>query len=81
MFDVSYLFIAQELQHLCLFLCVKVIDLNDGFLELLNENGSLREDLRLPDNDIGKEIVLRLKNEEKFFVRPPDLIKHTCIAI
>lgn len=81
MFDVSYLFIAQELQHLGLFLCVKVIGLNDGFLELLHENGSLRQDLRLPDNHIGKEIVLRLKNEEIFFVRPPDLIKHACIGI
>lgn len=37
---------------------------NDGFLALMNDNGDTREDLKLPDNDLGKEIKTRFDNDE-----------------
>lgn len=53
--------------------------MSDGFLNLMDEDGSVREDLRMPEGDLGKEIQAKLKNDEEFMVRliysPPD-IKH-----
>lgn len=46
----------------------------------MDEDGTMREDLKVPEGDLGKDIQTRLDNEEEFMVRliysPPDLIKH-----
>lgn len=37
-------------------------------MSLMNENGDIREDLRVPDNDIGKEIRNKFDASEDFYV-------------
>uniref|UniRef100_A0A672K060 Eukaryotic translation initiation factor 5A n=1 Tax=Sinocyclocheilus grahami TaxID=75366 RepID=A0A672K060_SINGR len=39
----------------------QVVDISEGFLSLMMDNGDVREDLRVPEGDLGKEI------ESKFF--------------
>lgn len=34
----------------------QLIDISEGFLSLMSDGGELREDLKLPENDLGKEI-------------------------
>lgn len=40
----------------------------EGFMSLMNETGDFREDLKVPENDIGKEIVDKGKKDEPFCV-------------
>ncbi|XP_020510343.1 eukaryotic translation initiation factor 5A-2 [Labrus bergylta] len=43
----------------------EVCDLTpDGFLTLMGESGETREDLKLPDNDLGREIAAKFVNGE-----------------
>ncbi|XP_063355384.1 eukaryotic translation initiation factor 5A-1-like [Pelmatolapia mariae] len=46
----------------------QVIDVADGFLALMDDNGETREDLKLPDSDLGKEIERRFTNGDQFMV-------------
>ncbi|XP_014893771.1 eukaryotic translation initiation factor 5A-1-like [Poecilia latipinna] len=46
----------------------QVLDIVDGFLTLMEDNGETREDLRLPDGDMGKEIVKKLESGDQFLV-------------
>ncbi|KAN0041612.1 hypothetical protein ACTFIV_004156 [Dictyostelium citrinum] len=39
-----------------------VMDVQDGFLSLLDAGGEVKEDLALPEDDIGKEIQQMLKD-------------------
>lgn len=46
----------------------------------MDEDGSVREDLKLPEGDLGKDIQAKLANDDDLMVwliySPPDLIKH-----
>lgn len=42
--------------------------MNQGFLSLMDDNGELREDIRLPEGDLGKEIQTRFDNSEQLLV-------------
>ncbi|XP_071768488.1 eukaryotic translation initiation factor 5A-1-like [Centroberyx gerrardi] len=44
----------------------QVLDIVDGFLSLLNDGGELREDIRCPEGDIGREIEKKNKLGEQF---------------
>ncbi|XP_070698215.1 eukaryotic translation initiation factor 5A-2 [Pempheris klunzingeri] len=46
----------------------QVIDISDGFLSLMDDNGETREDLRVPEGDMGKEIEKKFNNGEQFMV-------------
>ncbi|XP_074548784.1 eukaryotic translation initiation factor 5A-1-like [Halichoeres trimaculatus] len=46
----------------------QVIDVSDGFLTLMEDNGDTREDLRVPDNDLGKEISKKVDHGDQFMV-------------
>ncbi|XP_033841383.1 eukaryotic translation initiation factor 5A-1 [Periophthalmus magnuspinnatus] len=46
----------------------QVVNINDGYMSLMNDNGDIREDLRVPDNEIGKEIESKFGNGEEFMV-------------
>lgn len=35
---------------------MQLIGIQDGYLSLLDDNGEVREDLKIPDGDLGKEI-------------------------
>merc|ERR1712001_741128 len=44
------------------------LDADDGFVSLMEESGDTKDDLKLPDDDIGKEIKLKADNQEQFLV-------------
>ena len=41
-----------------------MINVADGFVSLMGENGDLKEDLRLPEGDLGEEIDKRFESGE-----------------
>lgn len=40
-------------------------------MSLMSDNGDIREDLRVPDNEIGKEIEAKFEGGEDFMVSLP----------
>ncbi|XP_053268768.1 eukaryotic translation initiation factor 5A-1 [Pleuronectes platessa] len=46
----------------------QLININEGYMSLLGDNGEVREDLRVPENDIGKEIESKFEGGEDFLV-------------
>ncbi|SPO05814.1 probable eukaryotic translation initiation factor 5A [Cephalotrichum gorgonifer] len=38
---------------------------DDGFLELMDDDGNMKADVRLPDNEVGEKITKLFKTEEK----------------
>ncbi|XP_055013663.1 eukaryotic translation initiation factor 5A-1-like [Boleophthalmus pectinirostris] len=46
----------------------QLTDIDDGFLSLLQDDGTQREDLKLPDDDLGKEILRKFENDEQLLV-------------
>lgn len=66
--------------NICSYSCIKVVNETEGYLHLMDDDGNIREDLKLPEGDLGKEIREKLENDHEFMVRliysPPDLIKH-----
>lgn len=38
---------------------------DDGFLSLMNDEGDLKDDVRMPEGDIGEKITKLFKVEEK----------------
>ncbi|XP_037097326.1 eukaryotic translation initiation factor 5A-2 [Syngnathus acus] len=46
----------------------QVLCINDDFLSLMDEAADTRDDLRLPEGDLGKEIEKKMQNGEEFFV-------------
>ena len=43
-------------------------NIDDGFLDLMDDSGETREDLKLPEGDVGKEIKTKFENDEQFMV-------------
>lgn len=41
---------------------------DDGYAHLLTDEGDIREDLKVPEGDLGKEIKSRYENGEEFMV-------------
>ncbi|XP_077418175.1 eukaryotic translation initiation factor 5A-1-like [Vanacampus margaritifer] len=46
----------------------QVLGYNDGFLSLLDEQAGTRDDLKLPEGDLGKEIEKKVNNGDDFLV-------------
>lgn len=46
----------------------QLINIDDGFLSLMDDGGDQKEDLKLPDNDVGKEVQTRFQNGENILV-------------
>ncbi|RXM28217.1 TRAF2 and NCK-interacting protein kinase, partial [Acipenser ruthenus] len=46
----------------------QVIGIADGYLSLLMDNGDVREDLKLPDSDLGKEIESKYEAGEEILI-------------
>jgi len=46
----------------------QVCDITDGYLSLMDDAGTTREDLSVPENDLGKEIQEKFKKGENFMV-------------
>ena len=45
-----------------------MVNIDDGFLSLMDDGGETRDDIRLPEGDIGKEIQTKFENDENFLV-------------
>lgn len=45
-----------------------MVDITEGFLSLMLDNGDVREDLRVPDSDLGKEIESKFAAGEEMLV-------------
>ncbi|CAH3038762.1 unnamed protein product [Porites lobata] len=43
-------------------------NIDDGFLDLMDDSGDTREDLKLPEGDLGKEIMGKFERDETFLV-------------
>ena len=43
-------------------------NIDDGYLALMDDSGDTREDLKLPEGDLGKEIQTKFDNDESFLV-------------
>ncbi|XP_067898913.1 eukaryotic translation initiation factor 5A-1-like isoform X4 [Heterodontus francisci] len=46
----------------------QLIGITDGYLSLLTDNGEIREDLKLADSDLGKEILQRYDAGEDLMI-------------
>ncbi|KAJ8375752.1 hypothetical protein SKAU_G00063320 [Synaphobranchus kaupii] len=46
----------------------QLIDIHDGFLSLLMDNGDIREDLRIPEGELGKDIESKFSNGDDTLV-------------
>ncbi|XP_051969559.1 eukaryotic translation initiation factor 5A-1-like [Xyrauchen texanus] len=46
----------------------QLVDITEGFLSLMLDNGDVREDLRVPDGDLGKEIESKFAAGEEMLV-------------
>ncbi|XP_032872697.1 eukaryotic translation initiation factor 5A-1-like [Amblyraja radiata] len=60
----------------------QLIEIQDGYLTLLSDAGELREDLKLPENDLGKEMATRFASGEESVVTVISAMGEECaIAI
>ena len=46
----------------------QLVDIEDDYLSLMNDDGEIRQDIKLPESDIGAEIKKKHENEEQFMV-------------
>lgn len=46
----------------------QLIGIQDGYLSLLQDSGEVREDLKIPEGDLGKEIELKHEAGEEILV-------------
>ena len=47
---------------------IQLVDIDDNFLSLMNDSGETKDDIKLPDNDVGKEIKTKFDNGESILV-------------
>lgn len=46
----------------------QLVNIADNYMTLMGDNGDIREDLRVPDSDIGKEIESKFEAGDDFLV-------------
>jgi len=46
----------------------QLVDIEGDFLSLMDDSGDMKEDLKVPDNDVGKEIREKFENGDSFLV-------------
>jgi len=46
----------------------QMLDINDGFASIMDDDGETREDLAVPEDDVGKELTEKHDNGENFSV-------------
>ncbi|KAG9334149.1 hypothetical protein AGOR_G00238330 [Albula goreensis] len=56
----------------------QLLGITDGFLSLMKDNGDVKEDLRLPEGDLGKEIVTKFENGEDVLISVLSAMDEEC---
>ncbi|XP_051900757.1 eukaryotic translation initiation factor 5A-1-like [Pristis pectinata] len=56
----------------------QLVEIQDGYLSLLSDSGELREDLKLPDNDLGKEIEQRYNQGDETLITVISAMNEEC---
>lgn len=46
----------------------QLVNINENYMSLMSDNGDIREDLRVPENEVGKEIEAKFDAGEEFMV-------------
>ncbi|KAM4606387.1 eukaryotic translation initiation factor 5A-1 isoform 1-T2 [Polymixia lowei] len=46
----------------------QLVNITDGYMSLMADNGDVREDLRVPESDVGKDIEAKFDAQEDFLV-------------
>uniref|UniRef100_A0A3Q1JKY4 Eukaryotic translation initiation factor 5A n=1 Tax=Anabas testudineus TaxID=64144 RepID=A0A3Q1JKY4_ANATE len=46
----------------------QLVNINENYMSLMSDNGDIREDLRVPENEVGKEIESKFEAGEEFMV-------------
>merc|ERR1711955_133267 len=46
----------------------QVTNIDDGFVDLMDDNGETKSDLKVPDDEVGKEVTERFDNGDNFVV-------------
>lgn len=46
----------------------QLLNIDDQYCTLLDDDGTTRDDLKLTDDEIGKEILEKFANDEEFYV-------------
>ncbi|KAK3773196.1 hypothetical protein RRG08_025862 [Elysia crispata] len=46
----------------------QLVNITDGYLSLMDDAGEVRDDLKVPESDIGKEIVEKFEKDEGIMV-------------
>ncbi|KAK1786250.1 hypothetical protein P4O66_017951, partial [Electrophorus voltai] len=59
----------------------QLVGVCDGYLSLMKDNGDVREDLRLPEGDLGKEIESKFEAGEEMLASFLLLLYHKHLAI
>ncbi|KAM3843146.1 eukaryotic translation initiation factor 5A-1-like [Diretmus argenteus] len=57
----------------------QVLDEQDGYLSLMAEGGTVREDLKLPAGELGSEICTKVKAGENFVVSVLSAMGEECV--
>jgi len=57
---------------------LQLLNIQDSFLTLMSDNGDVREDLRLPDGDLGKEIQTKFDAGEDLIVSVLSSMNEEC---
>ncbi|KAG8928819.1 Eukaryotic translation initiation factor 5A [Tulasnella sp. 418] len=45
-----------------------LVDIDDGFLNLMTSDGAEKNDVKVPDNDVGKDLVAQFGEEKELLV-------------
>lgn len=56
---------------------MQLVDISaDGFLSMMNDNGDLREDLKVPDGDLGSQLKTDFENGRELLVIDLSIFLH-----
>ncbi|XP_077480726.1 eukaryotic translation initiation factor 5A-1-like isoform X2 [Stigmatopora argus] len=56
----------------------QLVNINENFMSLMADNGDVREDLRVPDSEVGKEIESKFEAGDEFMVTVMSAMGEEC---
>lgn len=54
--------------NLIALLFFQLTNIDEGYLSLMNDDNETRDDLKLPEGDLGKEIQVKFDNDEQLML-------------